>query len=564
MYRARVNRTTHAVGLLALLHLTACGPKPYGMDAGPEDGGVPSDDGGTMVDAGDAGPAPDGGGVDAGDVDSGPPGPSEPSPPAEVTRVGSGGFLLRGTVLAPDSVIDPGEVLIVGNLITCVAASCATEPMADTVTVIDTHGVISPGLIDAHNHLAYDFLSEWEPGILFDSRDVWRDNLDYEAHVEPQSYGGIATDPTAPPAAICPGGTWGELRSLIHGTTTVQGQSRIRTCHDRLARNADHYHGLARGPGEAGIQNMRTEIGGPADMTTAIAEGYSASFSADPPTRRLAVHMCEGLRGTNMAIEFESWAGRDPRSLSRHQGLSLLQHDGDYMGTTYSYSGVSILIHSVILTDAQMMETIDTGSYVVWSPSSNIALYGATAPIARMLELGVTVGLGPDWTPSGEDEMLSEMRYAYDYGQTESIPALTPEQLWRMATSTGAEVVGLEPWIGRLTPGMRADVAVFGRRAADPYRAVLDSRAEDVRLVMVDGAGYYGDLSLEGDTSINGDCDMIDACGATKYLCIKNVPRTNGAASPNATETVEVVREQLLDILAMYGRADLQELIVCE
>ena len=513
----------------------------------------------------DAAPGPDGGiGPDAAMMDAGPPTdggmpPTEsmPTPPAEVVRMGTGGFLLRGTVLAPDAVIDPGEVLIVGNQITCVAASCASEPMADTVTVVDTHGVISPGLIDAHNHLAYDFLSEWEPGILFDSRDQWRDNLDYEAHVAPQS----------DPGAICPGGTWGELRSLIHGTTTVQGQSRIRACHDRLARNADHYHGLANGPGEAGNSNLRTMIAGPADVNTTTAEGYAASFStAVAPSRRMAVHMCEGLRGTNMAIEFESWAGRDPRGLDRHQGLDLLAYDGDFMGTTYRYSGVSVLIHSVILTDAQIMEAIDTGSFVVWSPSSNIALYGATAPIARMLELGVTVGLGPDWTPSGEDEMLSEMRYAYGYGQAESIAALTPGQLWRMATSTGAEVVGLEPWIGRLAPGMRADIAVFGRRAADPYRALLDSRAQDVRLVMVNGVGYYGDLNLEGDTSINGDCDMIDACGAMKYLCIKNTPRTtSGAPSPNASETVDDVHQQLVDILSPLGRlGDLQELIVCE
>lgn len=533
----------HRLGLtlLTFVFLTACERRSYVPDAGAHehDGGSTSDDGGPDL-GDDAGPLPSDG--------------SEPTVPAEVVRAGSGGFLLRGTVLAPDKVIERGEVLVVGNTIACVAADCSGRPEAETVTVIETHGLISPGLIDSHNHIAYNFLAEWEPGVLFDSRDQWRSNADYRAWVAPQG------DLTAP------GGTWGELRSIIHGTTTIQGQSVKRTAHDRLARNADHYHGLATGPGEAGQGNLRTQIASPADVTTSTAEGFAASFSDESgPARRMAIHMCEGLRGSNMEIEFDSWAGRDPRSLDRHQGLSLLAYDGDFMGTNYGYFGVSVLIHSVILTDEQIMETIDTGSYVVWSPSSNMALYGATAPIARMLEMGVTLGLGPDWTPSGEDDMLSEMRFAYQYGLREGIELLDPARLWQMATYDGAEVVGLEKWIGRLEEGMRADIAVFGRRSEDPYRAVIDSRAEDVRLVMIDGVGYYGDLALEGDTAINGDCDVIDACGAMKYLCLQNVPRSNGATSTLANETVEDVRAQLEEVLAPLGRlGDLQELIVCE
>src|SRR5687767_6689426 len=149
----------------------------------------------------------------------------------------------------------------------------------------------------------------------------------------------------------------------------------------------------------------------------------------------------------------------------------------------------------MVLTDAELEEVRDAGGHIVWSPSSNLALYDTTAPIARMLELGMNVGLGPDWTVSGEDEMLSELRVAHLYGLGEEIEALTPERLWRMATEGSADAVGLGDAIGSLEVGYRADVVVFGRRAADPYRAVLESRAEDVRLVLIDGAGYYGDLA---------------------------------------------------------------------
>jgi hypothetical protein len=129
-----------------------------------------------------------------------------------------------------------------------------------------------------------------------------------------------------------------------------------------------------------------------------------------------------------------------------------------------------------------------------------------------------------------------------------------------MATRDGADVVGLGAQIGSLAPGQRADIAVFGRTATDPYRAVADSRAEDVRLVMIDGAAYYGDLALETATSVNGDCEMLDACGTPKFLCAANTP----GAPARADETVESVRTQLRDHLATYGRADdLLELVDC-
>ena len=120
--------------LVVVVALSGCDGRSYG-DAGPGDGGTrdagPADDGGTDAGTGtDAGPLPSTG--------------SEPSPPAVVSRTGSGGLLLRGVVLTPDGPIDDGEVLIVDGEIRCVATSCDGTPGADTVTVIDTMGVISP------------------------------------------------------------------------------------------------------------------------------------------------------------------------------------------------------------------------------------------------------------------------------------------------------------------------------------------------------------------------------------------------------------------------------------
>src|SRR5258706_3511968 len=329
-----------------------------------------------------------------------PGGPSRPSEPAVVIREGENRILLRGVVLTPARVLDPGEVLVVGGVITCVAASCASSAGASSATLIDTRGVISPGLIDAHNHIAHNFPPGGppDPPPLFRNRYEWADDPSYEAHVEPY------TKHRSTGTHFCPAAKWGELRSLIHGTTTVQGESFQQACLDWGVRNAEHYHGL-------GDNHLRTEIGSVRDLTDADARSLVASFDGGPQAAtRYAVHMQEGYEGRGVELEFESFAGRDPRP-NRHAGLSLL------------YQDTSILIHAISLTDAQLEEARQSGAKIVWSPSSNFALYGRTAPIERILELGITTGLGPDWTPSGEDELLSEMRFALRFAQENRIAA---------------------------------------------------------------------------------------------------------------------------------------------
>jgi cytosine/adenosine deaminase-related metal-dependent hydrolase len=456
-----------------------------------------------------------------------PDGPSVPSPPATVTREGGPALLLRGTVLAPDGPLDPGDVLIGddGN-IACVAADCSAEPAAAAAAWIETHGEISPGLIDAHNHVAYNFLPEWipDPPRLFENRYQWADDPGYENHVLPY------TAHRSSGSHFCPAAKWGELRSVVHATTTMQGQSFEQGCINWGIRNAESYHGL-------GYDHMRTTIGSPRDITDADAADYIASFE-DPtePTTRFAVHMAEGYAGDHVTEEFDSFAGRDPRA-NRHAGVSLL------------YPDTALLIHSIPLTPPQILEAAATGSKVVWSPSSNIVLYGVTAPIADFLAAGLVVALGPDWTPSGEDDMLAEMRFALAYGESEAIAALTPERIWRMATSDGASAVGLEARTGRLAAGFAGDVAVFGRTGPDPYRAALDSDAADVRLVLLGGRGWFGDENLEPATARNASCDAFDACGTAKYLCVSDGPE----ATDRRNETLADIRTQLYNILEGVG-----------
>jgi cytosine/adenosine deaminase-related metal-dependent hydrolase len=498
-----------------------------GADGGPRD--IIELDGGPAPDAADA--LTDAG-SDTSDGSTRPDVDIVPTDGPFIEVPGTGGVILRGVVLTPDGVLDPGEVFFAEGTIICVDTDCSGSAGAGDATIVNTRGTISPGLIDAHNHLAYNFLPEWNPpeGRLYENRYQWADEPSYEEWVLPYTANRSSN------SHFCPGAQWGELRSILHGTTTMQGQSFERTCTVGMARNADHRHDL-------GDDHMQTTISSVRDINDDAAAGYNENFESGEITR-FAVHMQEGYAADNVLLELESFAGRDTRN-NRHMGLSLL-------------NDTSILIHSISLTNEQLDEVEETGAHIVWSPSSNIVLYGQTLRLDEVLARDITVGLGPDWTLSGEDDMLGEMAYALAYAQAEGL-ALSTERLWRMATIDGAEVVGLGDRTGRLEAGYAADIMVVAADSDDPYLTIIEARAQDVAGVWVNGEVVYGVPALDGLTTA---CETLTVCGDARFVC-----RPADSTYP----TVGDIEQTLLNILMgtgyaddeQYGRTDLLPLVDC-
>lgn len=461
----------------------------------------------------------------------------------ELTQTGQRRTVLfQGIVLRPEGAID-GEVLIDDGLIVCVDASCESHPAAAEATVLKTNGIISPGLIDGHNHLPYNFLPEWTAeGRIFDNRYQWADDPSYENHVLPYSAN------RSRGTHFCPGARWGEFRSILHGTTTVMGQSLNQNCTQGLVRNADHEHELQ-------YNHMRTTIASPRDINDAQADNYMASFTQPvEPVTRFAVHMGEGLVGNNIDLEFSSFAGRDTRT-NRHAGLSLL------------YPGTAILIHSLAVTEDELLEVRDTDSKIVWSPSSNFSLYGQTIDIERVIELGILTGIGPDWTVSGEPDLLAEMRYALNYATQVGIDdVVTPKKIWEMATSDGAVVVGLDEFIGTLEVGKRADIVIFRQSFEDPFESVVRARSADVQMVFIDGDAFYGPGAFGGIFRRNVYCENFDTCGEERFLCVVDDPNISNVFDVPGTRTA------LYNIMEgigypeeeQYGRGDeILDLVFC-
>ena len=136
-----------------------------------------------------------------------------------------------------------------------------------------------------------------------------------------------------------------------------------------------------------------------------------------------------------------------------------------------------------------------TGTGVAHCPCSNMRLGSGIAPVRRMRDAGVPVGLGVDGSASNDgSQMLAEARQALLLARLSGDPAaLSARDALEMATRGGASVLGRDD-IGHLAPGMAADFVAFAvddlRHAGalhDPVAALVFCGAGDVGTAVIDG-----------------------------------------------------------------------------
>jgi 5-methylthioadenosine/S-adenosylhomocysteine deaminase len=150
-----------------------------------------------------------------------------------------------------------------------------------------------------------------------------------------------------------------------------------------------------------------------------------------------------------------------------------------------------VIIHGTALEPADLDEVAQAGAKLVWSPQSNLRLYGKTTLAGAAIQRGIAVGLGADWLPSGSPSLLAELKVARQSLIEEGRPA-TARQLVRMITVEAARIAGLDDKLGLLKADRPADVLVLERRHPDPWEAVVQAAPSCVELVVLGGDVAYG------------------------------------------------------------------------
>jgi hypothetical protein len=135
---------------------------------------------------------------------------------------------------------------------------------------------------------------------------------------------------------------------------------------------------------------------------------------------------------------------------------------------------------------------------IVWSPFSNLWLYGSTTEVPAALERKIPVCIGSDWGPSGTRNVLGEIKVAALVSKSKGWK-LSPFDLVRMITCVPGDALA-GPWAvqaGRLQPEALGDAVVIqARQSAEPFAAVLAANEKDVQLVVVGGRPLYGNPDL--------------------------------------------------------------------
>jgi len=140
---------------------------------------------------------------------------------------------------------------------------------------------------------------------------------------------------------------------------------------------------------------------------------------------------------------------------------------------------------------------------VVWSPFSNLWLYGDTTPIPDALANDLNVTIGTDWGPSGTKNLLGELKVArlvsdergWGLSNFDLVSMVTRNPGTAMSLCW-SEIGGTPVPVGRLQSNAVADIAVVSRRENDPWNNLVAAREEDVALVLVGGEARYGTRNL--------------------------------------------------------------------
>ena len=163
----------------------------------------------------------------------------------------------------------------------------------------------------------------------------------------------------------------------------------------------------------------------------------------------------------------------------------------------YGWQNKMILIHASGLSSRDLKDLAAKNGTIVWSPLSNLMLYGETLDVRAALEAGVNVTIAPDWAPTGSKNLIDELRFARDYLEKfEPSLRLSDKDLFTMATEKPAKALGLENEIGFIKAGANADLVLIQKKTGNAYVQLINSHDKDRLLTVVGGTPMYGDLAV--------------------------------------------------------------------
>lgn len=401
-------------------------------------------------------------------------------------------IITNGTVLsmAPGSqpLVD-GAVAVRDGRIVAVAPAAELVEQVPTTSILDAGGgLILPGFVNTHTHLAMTLLRGFADDLLLQE---WLSKHIWPAEGEFMRPGSVAVG-TRLAAAEC----------IRAGVTTVCDM---------------YFFGLEIGEvlAETGLRAVVSEglldYPTPAAPTPEDALRLSREllerFRSHPlisgalaPHAPYSVSAANLVKAAELAEDFGAplmihlaETRKEVDDLLRDKGVT----PAAYLADLGILSERTIAAHCVHVSpdDLELLAELEVG--VATNTVSNLKLSSGVAPVPQMLAAGVKVGFGTDGAASNNtldllrDAQLAALLYKGVSGSPTCLPA---RQLGEMLTIGGARVLGLGDRVGSLEVGKEADVVCLGIDAPhatplhEPFsHLAYSARAADVLHVVVRG-----------------------------------------------------------------------------
>jgi 5-methylthioadenosine/S-adenosylhomocysteine deaminase len=391
-------------------------------------------------------------------------------------------------------IFEPGALAIQGDGIVAVGMENEIRGAYSASQLVDCGGkVLMPGLINAHTHVPMTLLR----GLADDLRlDVWL--MGYMMPVEREF---VSPD-------------------FVQLGTKIACAEFIRS---GVTSFADMYYfeeDVARAASEAGLRALcaqtvlkfPTPDAGSYEDSLAMARDFIKRWVGHPliipSVAPHAPYTCtdEILKATaQLAAEFDvplhthlSETALEVENMRREKGMPVIP----YVKKQGLFEAKVLAAHCVHIDEGEMRTLQHLGAGVAHNPTSNLKLASGVAPVTRMLEVGLNVGIGTDGPASNNDlDMFEEIRLAAILAKNHtndptSLPASTA---LTMATRLGAQAMHIGHITGSLEAGKRADLILldisrlhnsprFQRESRNIYaQIVYASKSTDVTDVMVNG-----------------------------------------------------------------------------
>ena len=403
------------------------------------------------------------------------------------------------TVDSNDTVIDGGTIVIDGNVISEVLPAGATPASAVDHTIDAGGGIVMPGLINAHTHLAMTAFRGFADDV--DLQDFLGKLFPAEAK--------IMSD-----------------RHVRVGVRTAFAEAMLSGCTAAL----DMYWYPDASLEEAAKAGFRLQTGpifigsnGPDNIPF---EQRLADATASKPHQWILAHGTYTMNPEQLAevgelaategARFHIHASENAGEVADVQGrygrtpVELLDDKGLLRSGT-------VLAHAVVLSDAEIARLAETQTAVAHCPSSNMKLASGFCRVPELLAAGVTVGLGTDGPSSSNDlDMLAAMRVAalIHKGNRLDPTVLPAAAILRMATMGSAAALGIDQIVGSIEVGKNADLVRLDPASPsltptyDPISTIVyaASRA-DVVDVWIDGVAVVQNRTC---TTLNLDAVLRD------------------------------------------------------